>query len=215
VHNRVQALAHLFSTHASDDFHILRCLGLVQEFPSEGTSIIKYSFVFALPSNDTDPTALPVTLWDLLESKDPRAIPSLGDRFNLAKALASALALLHATRWLHKGLKSDNILFFRRKDQHRSHHLTLPVSKSPDATKPGRNLDRSPKYWIPKTIFIDIPTSVVVSDNLATRRSTIFIVSEYCYIKLACGVLWKIKSRRYQTMRPRISKECLLRNVVN
>ena len=47
--------------------------------------------------------------------------PALGEKFKLASTLAIALDLLHSSEWLHKSLRSDNILFFQ--------HRAIPSSK--------------------------------------------------------------------------------------
>jgi hypothetical protein len=38
--------------------------------------------------------------------------PPLGQKFELAAALAQSLSIFHSANWLHKGFRSDNILFF-------------------------------------------------------------------------------------------------------
>jgi len=58
------------------------------------------------------PTAMdggPVSLRQLLRSQ-PR--PLLTERVALAKAVSSCLMSLHSVNWLHKGLRSHNIIFF-------------------------------------------------------------------------------------------------------
>lgn len=41
-------------------------------------------------------------------------IPSIGDRFHIANKLATAVHHLHSVNWLHKSLRSDNIIFFKQ-----------------------------------------------------------------------------------------------------
>jgi serine/threonine protein kinase len=115
IENRVQALARLLSTPKTTEFCVLNCRGIVHA-PVVQPGVVKYGFVFDLPSPDSDPTAFPVTLSHLLNSEKP-SVPALGERFDLAKTLASALALFHASKWLHKGFKPENILFFRLDSQ--------------------------------------------------------------------------------------------------
>lgn len=52
----------------------------------------------------------PVSLREILSSSE---IPHLGDRFRLAFELSKSLSILHKAGWLHKGIRSHNILFFR------------------------------------------------------------------------------------------------------
>lgn len=66
----------------------------------------RLGFVFELPT----PTAgSPVSLMQLLKAK-PK--PMLTLRIDLAKAISKCLMSLHSVNWLHKGLRSHNILFF-------------------------------------------------------------------------------------------------------
>lgn len=44
--------------------------------------------------------------------------PRVTDRIKLAHALSNCLLYLHAVNWLHKGLRSHNILFFKTKTGH-------------------------------------------------------------------------------------------------
>ena len=106
VENRIRQLAHLLRTPKSFDFRTLTCLGLVH-FPQDD----RYGFVFDLPSTVVDPDALPVTLFELLNLRN-NPPPALGARIILAQKIASALCLLHASGWLHRGLRPHNILFF-------------------------------------------------------------------------------------------------------
>ncbi|KAH6699824.1 hypothetical protein BKA61DRAFT_621096 [Leptodontidium sp. MPI-SDFR-AT-0119] len=59
----------------------------------------------------------PVSLRQLLTHPTSQASPpDLGSRVKLALSLASSFAQLHAAGWLHKGLRSDKIWFFRAKN---------------------------------------------------------------------------------------------------
>jgi hypothetical protein len=144
VQNRVQALALLLFTRKSSDFRILSCRGIVKDPSVESGGVLRYGFVFDLPSTDTDPEAFPITLFDLLDAKIG-PIPALGERFDLAKTLASALALFHASKWLHKGLKSDNILFFRLNNQPTKSPtaITSPYIAGFDVARPDGPTDQS------------------------------------------------------------------------
>jgi len=109
VTNRLRALGTFLMTNKMSEFHILSCIGVWNKDPS------KIGFVFELPTSEHDLELYPVTLFQMLKlsSEGKFPTPALGDRFSLARTLASALALFHASKWLHKGLCSQNILFFR------------------------------------------------------------------------------------------------------
>lgn len=66
----------------------------------------RLGFIFEKPPNTT-PT--PVSLRELLET---RSKPSLTERVALAKAILQSLMALHSVNWLHKNLRSHNIIFF-------------------------------------------------------------------------------------------------------
>ena len=72
-------------------------------------------------------------------------VPSLGERFALASALTDSLFYLHAVSWLHKGIRSDNVLFFqyeRTATKHEANEITtiadisLPVMSGFDYSRP-------------------------------------------------------------------------------
>lgn len=69
----------------------------------------KIGFVFA-PPEGANMNALPKSLLDLFRPDVVK--PTVTDRIALAHALANSLMFLHSVDWLHKGLRSDNVLFF-------------------------------------------------------------------------------------------------------
>lgn len=70
----------------------------------------RIGFVFEKPPG-TPPGTVPVSLLQLLQDR-ARPRPSVTDRVALARALANCILYLHSVNWLHKGLRSDNIIFF-------------------------------------------------------------------------------------------------------
>jgi len=70
----------------------------------------RLGFVFEKPS---PVSASPVSLRSLILL---RTKPLLTDRIAIAKAIANCLMSLHSVNWLHKGLRSQNILFFPKDD---------------------------------------------------------------------------------------------------
>ncbi|KAK4106043.1 hypothetical protein N658DRAFT_502577 [Parathielavia hyrcaniae] len=71
----------------------------------------RLGLVFERPTDDgLDASLPPVSLRDLLETwRKPRVT----DRVKLAHAISNCLLYLHSVNWLHKGLRSHNIIFFR------------------------------------------------------------------------------------------------------
>jgi hypothetical protein len=105
---RVKRLCGLLSGQKPAPFSLLSCVGLIDDIPvpTNGDDE-KLGIVFAFPTQDAKP---PLTLSQVIQ--DSTRIAPLGERFALARALASAVLLIHSARWLHKSLRSDNILFF-------------------------------------------------------------------------------------------------------
>ena len=106
IQRRIMQLAMLLgSSNKPNEFRSPHCIGYFAD-PEEDQ--YRYGLVYEKPAG-TSPTARAVSLLDLLTIG---AKPSLTARIKLAHAIASSLLYLHAVDWLHKGLRSDSILFF-------------------------------------------------------------------------------------------------------
>lgn len=122
---RLQNLTRLLhhTTPKPDEFRVLSSHGfLTEEQPA------RFAFIFQPPSlsNCTLITKFPDSLNDLLSDDNPRRYrPSQTSRFLLARRLATSLLHLHSTDWLHKGIRSHNILLFGPGDRSSS----LSISK--------------------------------------------------------------------------------------
>ncbi|KAL4999434.1 prion-inhibition and propagation-domain-containing protein [Aspergillus recurvatus] len=100
--------------HASQNletYRTLDCLGVLDdvEFQPHSRVGLVYRVPFAV--TPAGPSTKAFTLHDLINRKE-FARPSLDERFELARNLATALHRLFASRWYHKNLNSKNILFF-------------------------------------------------------------------------------------------------------
>lgn len=119
--DRVQKLASLLHHSPKPEaFRVPHCLGYFDNGPRESSELDsegeedgldpRIGFVFEKPKDeDVSPDTPPVSLFDLLSSS-PK--PRVTDRIRLAHALANCLLYLHSVNWLHKGLRSHNIVFF-------------------------------------------------------------------------------------------------------
>lgn len=98
-------------------FRAPHCLGYFVDDTDEDRES-RFGLVFEKPAN-VSPGTKPTSLRSLIEASDgpnPTVeIPSLTDRVNLMRLLAETVERLHAVDWLHKGLRSSNILFFSQK----------------------------------------------------------------------------------------------------
>ncbi|KAF1948031.1 hypothetical protein EJ02DRAFT_499141 [Clathrospora elynae] len=115
IHARVKKLAALLSrNNRTVRFRAPFCRGYFID-EEEG----RFGLVFEKPASvpaETEPTTLHDLIKTSNQSNPGLEIPSLTDRITLMRLLSSTLERLHAVDWLHKGLRSANILLFPKKD---------------------------------------------------------------------------------------------------
>ena len=106
---RIDKLVALLSNPRKPDLlRVPHCLGYFNDPKSRESDYRRgrLGFVFEKP---TSPTASPISLRDLLKT---RSKPLLTERVALAKVISKCLMALHSVNWLHKSLRSHNIIFF-------------------------------------------------------------------------------------------------------
>lgn len=113
---RAENLAALLSLPKDDTFRSLTCKGIVQEDEA-------VSFVFNHP-NPTNPSK-PRSLLDLFSPSSGIKPPSLTIRIKLALRIAQIIQSFHRVGWLHKNIRSENILFFPSSTEQEPHQLSL------------------------------------------------------------------------------------------
>ena len=96
---RVDGLVLLLNEPKEPSFRTLHCMGSIQD-----PRITSFLFVFKMPT--------PMPPRSLLSYFQSSYIPSVDERWRLAETAATTLLHLHASGWLHKGLRSENVLFF-------------------------------------------------------------------------------------------------------
>ncbi|EXJ67127.1 uncharacterized protein A1O5_09774 [Cladophialophora psammophila CBS 110553] len=121
LENRVDRVS-AFLHELDPSFHSLPCRGYIKDWAAKD----RYAYVFDLPFSLYPPTvqqsavkshmdlpSLPSmhTLRDMLER--PMENPSLNLRLSYAITLLETLLQIHTADWLHKELRSDNILFIQ------------------------------------------------------------------------------------------------------
>jgi hypothetical protein len=110
VIGRLNALVALLRENTrTQQFRAAPCLGYF--FIQDGKAEARIGLVFEPPAG-VDPNANPVSLFQLLHD-ERMLMPSLTARVALAREIAESIEKLHAVNWLHKGLRSENILFFQ------------------------------------------------------------------------------------------------------
>ena len=109
--HRIEDLASLLSTTSHPSFHALHCRGYLKDSKSR-----RYAYIFTPPKltapiSQTKDTSYEVrSLLELLYLDTKK--PELNERISLALALTETLQQLHTSGWLHKGIRSENVLFF-------------------------------------------------------------------------------------------------------
>jgi hypothetical protein len=105
--DRIKELAALLSLDKPTEFRAAKCLGYIdgrQDQQAQG----QFGMVFEIPQYERargDPISL-------LKAIKHHARPSLSNRVCLAHKISSCVFYLHSVNWLHKGLRSQNILCF-------------------------------------------------------------------------------------------------------
>ncbi|KAF7554655.1 hypothetical protein G7046_g6763 [Stylonectria norvegica] len=118
--DRVRKLAALLNHSPKPEaFRTPHCLGFFDKadpaIPDDDVDILdrRLGLIFERPVDDGLHTTLPpVSLRDLLQDPSIRK-PRVTERIKLAHAISNCLLYLHAVNWLHKGLRSHNVLFVR------------------------------------------------------------------------------------------------------
>ncbi|KAI1458532.1 prion-inhibition and propagation-domain-containing protein [Annulohypoxylon moriforme] len=108
VENRITRLAALLLKNPDTPRELMlpTSLGYIHDPTSA-----RFGLVFELPKLIS--TSIPPSLYDRLQMVMK---PSLTVRLNMARKLVVSLEYIHAMKWLHKGLRSDNILFLESSD---------------------------------------------------------------------------------------------------
>ncbi|EXK28139.1 hypothetical protein FOXG_15755 [Fusarium oxysporum f. sp. lycopersici 4287] len=103
--NQIHDLALLLhSEKKPQEFRTLECIAMV-DMPVAEEEDAQYGLVFKLEEGQQV-----YTLLELL-SREGSAPKSLTERLKLVKLLSKTLLFLHLGSWLHKGIRSDNVLF--------------------------------------------------------------------------------------------------------
>ena len=113
--NRVENLALLLSTPKHPDFRSLQCRGLARDNDRE-----KVAFIYRVPSQGGSP--VPRSLRNLFGMS-----PSVTERIQLALRITQSVKYFHTAGWLHKNLRSENVLFW---DTSNSALISPPIPSS-------------------------------------------------------------------------------------
>jgi len=121
---RTAELAALLAAPKPDDFCTPHCFGYFDDSTSR-----RFGWVFKIPGSATENAEPRSLLW--LFANMPR--PSLTDRIALASRIAACVLYLHAVNWIHKALRSENIIFFLGQNEF---ELAAPIVSGFEYSRP-------------------------------------------------------------------------------
>jgi serine/threonine protein kinase len=107
IEKRIDNLAVLLGRVRGDGDDLYCSLDCIGYFEDPRPNV--FGIIYRVPSY-ADPLREPLSLYERLEQR--HRPPSLDVRFQIAKMLAVSVNELHASGWLHKGICSNNIVFF-------------------------------------------------------------------------------------------------------
>lgn len=118
--SRVETLMHLLSQPPTPSFRTLPCMGYTEE---QGG----FRLIFNLPPGDISATNVeqPQTLLSVL-SRGNGLLPDVGTRLQLAVQVCETLLSFHTAGWLHKDIRSENIVLLSQPSDRQSHQLGRP-----------------------------------------------------------------------------------------
>lgn len=138
VLRRLKALVALLRENkTTEQFKAPHCVGYFLQLAEEH----RIGLVFENPPG-VDQNARPVSLLELIQDSS-RPMASLTARVGLARAIAECIERLHAVNWLHKGIRSNNILFFRGTQS--DYDLSRPYLSGFDYSRPAQHEDMTEK----------------------------------------------------------------------
>jgi hypothetical protein len=96
----------LHATPKPEEMVTLQCIGYFDDVETT-----RYGFIFASPASGSEGI---ISLNRLLTKPPPEKLPTLEQRYQIAYSLAMTLWILLTMDWLHKGIRSHNVLFVCR-----------------------------------------------------------------------------------------------------
>jgi len=200
--NRMNAVARLLNhVPKPEGFRTLHCFGYMEDAAGIHR---RFGLVYRLPNPNTSSKSLYNLLSD--EVTDSYQVPFLGDRFRLALVLVTALYELHLTNWLHKSIRSDNILFFMRKGVDVSSLINSPYLVGFDYSRPESATEASEQ---PSDIAFDLYRHPDYRSGSTTYRRE-FDIYSIGVVLVEIGLWTKIKSFYQYGDTPHRFKQILL-----
>ena len=104
---RIKDLVSLLQSEKPMQFCTPHCLGFFNDRDDikDSDHNARFGLIFEKPPEKSSPVSLRQMIFT-----EPKA--SLTDRVSLARKISTCMLYLHAVNWLHKGLRSDGVIFF-------------------------------------------------------------------------------------------------------
>ncbi|KAI1414646.1 hypothetical protein F5Y13DRAFT_197189 [Hypoxylon sp. FL1857] len=129
MEKRVVLLSKLLGEPKSTAFRALRCVGLSHQDLER-----QYTLTFEIPKEYDSPEF--VNLDWIIQKVKGRERPSLNQRLQISLLLAKALYKWHLVGWLHQGISSPNVIFFRTSEKGRVPDYAKPFLHGFDFARP-------------------------------------------------------------------------------
>ncbi|KAJ5520485.1 hypothetical protein N7463_000938 [Penicillium fimorum] len=93
----------------ANEFHLLRCHGVVRNVESYSKQLLSYDFIFNMPAGCSQPQSLRNLMLY-------RENSTLSDRLRVAKQFATAIHYIHVLDFVHKNIRPETVLIFRNEE---------------------------------------------------------------------------------------------------
>ncbi|KAJ9354379.1 hypothetical protein DTO027B9_4722 [Paecilomyces variotii] len=94
-----------------NEFHLLKCHGVVRKDEPGTKRLLAYDFIFNLPQGDFEPRSLRSLLLSKMRY-------TLGERIQLAQQFATAIHYIHVLEFVHKRVRPENVMIFPTRNDH-------------------------------------------------------------------------------------------------
>lgn len=142
LRGRNNNLAHLLSAPCKpEELLVFECEGYFDNIEKH-----QYGFVFKTPTRPGDDL---ISLNRLLAQPPAEWLPSLEERYQIAYSLSLSISIIHSVGWLHKGIRSHNILFIKRSNEigwHRPYLCGFAYSRPDKQNEESEKLERSERF---------------------------------------------------------------------
>ncbi|CAD6592854.1 MAG: hypothetical protein ASARMPRED_006753 [Alectoria sarmentosa] len=170
---RVKELVLLLKSDKPNQICAPQCLGYFDDRDDVNDSQhdARFGLVFRKPENSN----LPVSLRQMI-SKGAKA--SLTDRILLAHKISTCVLYLHAVNWLHKGLRSDNVMFLPEDSSVDTLEINQPYVTGFEYARPDRDGETTTSgVEVNDYVMLYVHPDYQGSDAKGTYRKTFDIYS--------------------------------------